>query len=264
MKKFEYKQRFFLVNTVRTPAKKFRLEETPCDHPEIEEYIMWKVKEEEKALVLIAAGFAADFNGEAYATVSGQNSNNSVMIPDVFMNAVLEDKEWNTVERTTKKIRKTYMARDLMKTISQAAWRCADPGVMFYDTMNKWNVCADTEHIHSTNPCVTGDTKVLTKDGKWFRIDSLLNKKTTILTSIGLIRENEITGSFKTGIKPIYTLTTKCGYELKLTADHKVFTINRGFVEAMNLIQDDYVLLPLHQVAEVEEIEDKEFVMMIL
>ncbi len=123
------------------------------DHPEIEEYIMWKVREEEKALALITSGITADFNGEAYATVSGQNSNNSVMIPNEFMNAVLEDREWNTIERITKKIRKTYRARDLMKMISQAAWRCADPGVMFYNTMNKWNVCADTEHIHSTNPC---------------------------------------------------------------------------------------------------------------
>ncbi|MEK6922842.1 MAG: adenosylcobalamin-dependent ribonucleoside-diphosphate reductase [Nanoarchaeota archaeon] len=123
------------------------------DHPEIEDYIMWKVKEEDKVQALIAAGYTSDFNGEAYQTVSGQNSNNSVMIPDKFMKTVIEDKDWPTIERTTKKIRKTYKARDLMKMISEAAWRCADPGVMFYDTMNKWNVCADTEHIHSTNPC---------------------------------------------------------------------------------------------------------------
>ena len=123
------------------------------DHPEIEDFIWWKVKEEEKVKALIDAGYPSDFNGEAYQTVSGQNSNNSVMIPDSFMEAVLEDKEWSTIERVTGKIRKTYKARDLMKKISGAAWRCADPGVMFYDMMNKWHTCSNTEHIHATNPC---------------------------------------------------------------------------------------------------------------
>lgn len=123
------------------------------DHPEIEDFIWWKVKEEEKVKALITAGYPSDFNGEAYQTVSGQNSNNSVMIPDSFMESALEDKEWSTIERVTGKIRKTYKARDLMKTISEAAWRCADPGVMFYDMMNKWHTCSNTEHIHATNPC---------------------------------------------------------------------------------------------------------------
>ncbi|MEK6952564.1 MAG: LAGLIDADG family homing endonuclease, partial [Nanoarchaeota archaeon] len=122
-------------------------------HPEIEDFIWWKVKEEEKVKALMAAGYPSDFNGEAYQTVSGQNSNNSLMIPDSFMEAVLEDKEWSTIERVTGKIRKTHNARDLMKKISEAAWRCADPGVMLYDTMNKWHTCSNTEHIHATNPC---------------------------------------------------------------------------------------------------------------
>lgn len=123
------------------------------DHPEIEDYILWKVKEEEKAQALIAAGYSSDFNGDAYQTVSGQNSNNSVMIPDAFMQAVLEDDEWDTTERTTGNVVKNYKARELMDMISEAAWRCADPGVMFYDAMNKWHTCKNTEPIHSTNPC---------------------------------------------------------------------------------------------------------------
>ncbi|MFH1592768.1 MAG: vitamin B12-dependent ribonucleotide reductase [Candidatus Woesearchaeota archaeon] len=123
------------------------------DHPEIEDYIMWKVKEENKVRALIKAGYSSDFNGEAYQTISGQNSNNSVMIADKFIQAVLEDKDWQTIERTTGKVSKTYKARDLMNMISKAAWRCADPGVMFYDTMNKWHTCKNTEHIHATNPC---------------------------------------------------------------------------------------------------------------
>ncbi len=233
------------------------------DHPEIEDYIMWKAKEEDKAKALIAAGYPADFNGEAYSTVSGQNSNNSVMIPNSFMQAVIEDKEWNTIERTTGKIRKTHKARDLMKMISYAAWRCADPGVMFYDTMNKWHTCKNSEHIHATNPCVTGDTKVLTQEGRWYRIDKLLEKKTTLITNTGILMENCIDGSFKNGVKPVYALTTQSGYELHLTADHKVFTVNRGFVEAMNLTKDDFVLLPFQQVTSLKGIDDKEFYQLI-
>jgi len=229
------------------------------DHPEIEEYITWKVKEEDKVQALINAGYSSDFNGEAYSTVSGQNSNNSVMIPDRFMQAVIEDKEWDTIERTTSKIRKTYKAHELMRMISHAAWRCADPGVMFYDTMNKWHTCKNSERIHATNPCVTGDTRILTADGNWIRIDKLVNKKTKIITNAGLILEREINGSFSTGVKPVYSLKTKSGYELKLTADHKVFTINRGFVKAMNLTKDDLVLLPFEPVSEIKDIDDKEF-----
>lgn len=151
------------------------------DHPEIEDYINWKVKEEEKVQALITAGYPSDFNGEAYQTVSGQNSNNSVMIPDSFMKAVLEDKEWHTTERTTKNIVKTYKARDLMKMISKAAWRCADPGVMFYDTINRWHTCKNTEHIHSTNPC-----------GEYIFIDNT----SCNLASINLMKFIEENGNF--------------------------------------------------------------------
>jgi len=136
--------------TTRRAAKMVILD---IDHPEIEDFILWKVREEEKAWALIRAGYPADFNGEAYRTVSGQNSNNSVRIPDEFMYAYLNDGEWSTRLRTTGEVWKTYRARDLMRTIAYAAWRCADPGVQFDTTINRWNPCPNTGRINATNPC---------------------------------------------------------------------------------------------------------------
>jgi ribonucleoside-diphosphate reductase alpha chain len=114
--------------TTRRAAKMVILD---VDHPEILDFIRWKAREEEKAKMLIAAGMDANFNGEAYATVSGQNSNNSVRITDAFMKAYEEDGEWKTTERTTGKVHETFKARDLMHEIAQAAWECADPGMQY-------------------------------------------------------------------------------------------------------------------------------------
>ena len=124
------------------------------DHPEIEGFIEWKVREENKAQMLIATGeFDSDFNGEAYRTVSGQNSNNSVRVTDGFMEAVQEDREWKTYRRTDGKVAGTYSARDLAEKISYSAWKCADPGVQFDTTINKWHTCKDSGRINASNPC---------------------------------------------------------------------------------------------------------------
>jgi ribonucleoside-diphosphate reductase alpha chain len=136
--------------TTRRAAKMVCLD---MDHPEIEDFILWKQREEEKAQMLIASGLEADFNAEAYRTVSGQNSNNSVRVPDGFMQAVLADGEWSTRARTTGQIVKTTRARELWDKIAQAAWRCADPGVQFDTTINKWHTCPNTDKIRASNPC---------------------------------------------------------------------------------------------------------------
>src|SRR5579884_549606 len=107
--------------TTRRAAKMVCLD---MDHPEIVDFIEWKVQEEKKAQALIAAGFSADFNGEAYHTISGQNSNNSVRVTDEFMHAVRHDGNWNTTTRTTKKVVQTYKARELWNKIAEAAWQC--------------------------------------------------------------------------------------------------------------------------------------------
>lgn len=123
------------------------------DHPEIEDFINWKVNEEKKAGVLIAAGYESNFNGEAYSTVAGQNANNSVRIPDEFMKAYENDGEWQTRMNTTGEAHKTYKARDLMDKIAQAAWQCADPGVQFDTTINEWHTSPNTARINASNPC---------------------------------------------------------------------------------------------------------------
>lgn len=123
------------------------------DHPEIEDFINWKVEEEKKVAVLIAAGYDSDFNGEAYATVSGQNSNNSVRINNEFLNAVKEDKEFNLTNRKDGKIYKTLKARDLWNQMGYAAWACADPGLQFDTTINEWHTCPKDGRINASNPC---------------------------------------------------------------------------------------------------------------
>jgi ribonucleoside-diphosphate reductase alpha chain len=136
--------------TTRRAAKMVCLD---MDHPEIVDFIEWKVREEKKAQALISEGFPADFNGEAYRTVSGQNSNNSVRVTDEFMQAVTEDREWKTIKRTTGEVADTYRARDLMKKITESAWRCADPGVQFDSTINRWHTCKESGRINASNPC---------------------------------------------------------------------------------------------------------------
>ena len=136
--------------TTRRAAKMVILD---MDHPEIADYIDWKLKEEDKAKVLIAAGYPADFNGEAYGTVSGQNSNNSVRIPDDFINAYLQGDSWKTTYRTSGEIADEYDARTLMEKIAYAAWACADPGVQFDSTIQKWHTCKNTGRINASNPC---------------------------------------------------------------------------------------------------------------
>ena len=136
--------------TTRRAAKMVILD---MDHPEIERFIGWKAREEDKAEILINAGLESDFNGEAYRTVSGQNSNNSVRVTDEFMEAVLKDGDWQTRQRTTGEIHDTHKARKLFDSITHAAWRCADPGVQFDTTVNRWHTCPNTARINASNPC---------------------------------------------------------------------------------------------------------------
>src|SRR6185503_15654361 len=115
------------------------------DHPEIVEFINWKMREEKKVHALIREGYDPDFNGEAYHTISGQNSNNSVRVSDEFMKAVENDGEWHTRMRTTGDVLETYKAKDLFEQICKAAWHCADPGVQYDTTINDWHTCANND-----------------------------------------------------------------------------------------------------------------------
>src|SRR2546422_7756528 len=123
------------------------------DHPEIREFIQWKAREEKKVAALIAAGYPSDFNGDAYRTVSGQNANNSVRVTDKFIEAVTKDAVWETTTRTTGEVVERLSARQLWREMAEAAWKCADPGLQFDDTINKWHTCKATDRIYASNPC---------------------------------------------------------------------------------------------------------------
>ena len=140
------------------------------DHPDIEAFVNWKVREEIKVAALVEGmkklngtqravaerlGLALDydFNGESYYTVSGQNSNNSVRLSDEFMDAVAADANWNLTRRTDGKPAKSLSARDLWSQINEAAWHCADPGVQFDSTINAWHTCPEGGRINASNPC---------------------------------------------------------------------------------------------------------------
>jgi ribonucleoside-diphosphate reductase alpha chain len=156
--------------TTRRAAKMVCLD---MDHPDIEEFVNWKVREEIKVQAMVEGlrlmkkadkEIAAqceklnlkldyDFNGEAYQTVSGQNSNNSVRIPDSFFDALDTDSDWRTVFRTNKTKGKTFKASKLWDEIGYAAWRCADPGVQYDTTINAWHTCPNAGPIRASNPC---------------------------------------------------------------------------------------------------------------
>ena len=124
-----------------------------ADHPEIRDFIQWKAREEKKVAALIAGGFSSDFNGEAYRTVSGQNANNSVRVTDKFMEAISKNGVWETRARTTGEVVERMAAKDLWMELAESAWKCADPGLQYDDTINRWHTCKNTDRIYASNPC---------------------------------------------------------------------------------------------------------------
>ena len=122
------------------------------DHPDIETFIAWKAGEEEKVRALVAAGYPSDFNGEAYATVAGQNSNNSVRVTNEFIEAMVADEDWDLTARTWGTV-KTVRARQLWSQIADAAWASADPGLQYHTTVNEWHTSPAGGEIRASNPC---------------------------------------------------------------------------------------------------------------
>ena len=153
--------------TTRRAAKMVCLD---LDHPDIEQFVDWKVREEIKVAAMVegmkrldkeqkkaaeATGLKLDydFNGESYMTVSGQNSNNSVRIPNAFFEALGDDEDWALNNRTDGQVQRHVSSRTLWDKIAYAAWRCADPGVQFDSTINQWHTCPNSGRINASNPC---------------------------------------------------------------------------------------------------------------
>lgn len=123
------------------------------DHPDIEEFVMTKAKEEDKIRALRDAGFDMDLGGADITSVQYQNANNSVRVNDEFMRAVEDGTEFGLRARGTGEVIETVDARELFRKISEAAWACADPGLQYDDTINDWHTNPETGRITASNPC---------------------------------------------------------------------------------------------------------------
>ena len=124
------------------------------DHPDIREFIWCKAKEEDKAAALRDAGFDMSIDGEGFKSIQYQNANNSVRVTDEFMRAVEEDGQWHLTSRATgQPVGEPISARELMREIAEAAWRCADPGVQYDTTINQWHTSPNSGRINASNPC---------------------------------------------------------------------------------------------------------------
>jgi ribonucleoside-diphosphate reductase alpha chain len=124
------------------------------DHPDIRDFIWCKANEEEKAAALRDAGFDMSIDGEGFFSIQYQNANNSVRVSDAFMRAVENDEDWRLIARVTgEPVGEPIPARQLMKEIAEAAWRCADPGVQYDTVINQWHTCPVSGRINASNPC---------------------------------------------------------------------------------------------------------------
>jgi ribonucleoside-diphosphate reductase alpha chain len=124
------------------------------DHPDIRDFIWCKAKEEDKAAALRDAGFDMSIDGDGFYSIQYQNANNSVRVSDAFMEAVENDEDWHLLARATgEPVGDPIPARQLMKEIAEAAWRCADPGVQYDTIINDWHTCPQSGRINASNPC---------------------------------------------------------------------------------------------------------------
>ncbi len=123
------------------------------DHPDILQFVQCKAKEEDKAAALRDAGFDMSIDGDGFFSIQYQNANNSVRVTDEFMQAVEEDREWDLVARSTGEAVETVSARELMREIALAAYRCADPGMQYDTTINRWHTSPNSGRINASNPC---------------------------------------------------------------------------------------------------------------
>jgi len=123
------------------------------DHPDIEEFIWCKAKEERKVRVLEAAGYDMSLDSPDWASIQYQNANNSVRVTDAFMQAAADDADWNLKARVDGSVLRTVRARELLHQIAAAAWECADPGIQYDTTINGWHTVPNSGRINASNPC---------------------------------------------------------------------------------------------------------------
>ncbi len=155
-----------------------------ADHPDIEQFVWAKAKEERKARVLSDAGFDMGLDGADSFSVQYQNANNSVRVTDEFMQAVVDDADWDLRAVTTGDVLRTVRARDLWREIAQASWECADPGLQFDTTINRWHTAPNHGRITGSNPC-----------SEYFHVEN----SACNLASINLLKYLQDDGGFDVG-----------------------------------------------------------------
>ena len=226
-----------------------------ADHPDVEDFIWCKAIEERKARVLRDAGFDMDLDGADSHSTQYQNANNSVRVTDEFMEAVLDGRDWDLVARTDGSVIRTVPARDLFRQIAHSAWECADPGLQYDTTINRWHTAPNTGRINGSNPCFPGSAKVHTdkglipfrelferaNQGECFGIYTHDATNPDTPSEQMLITSPE--AFMITGYNDIVRLRLDNGVELRCTPSHKIFTVNRGYVEARQLAFTDEIKL---------------------
>jgi ribonucleoside-diphosphate reductase alpha chain len=225
------------------------------DHPDIREFIWCKAKEEDKAAALRDAGFDMSIDGDGFQSIQYQNANNSVRVTDEFMRAVEEDGDWRLTARTTgEPVGEPISARELMSEIAEAAWRCADPGVQYDTTINQWHTSPNSGRINASNPCFPADARVHTTKGL-LPIGELVargeagedvrvytHRATAEEPGLGVVASRPV-AFMRNGVSPIVRLRFANGAELRCTPNHRIWTLNRGYVHAEDLTSRDRVLL---------------------
>ena len=231
------------------------------DHPDVEEFIVTKAREEEKIRVLRDAGFDMDLGGKDIVSVQYQNANNSVRVSDEFMNAVEKGGAFDLAARRTGEVVQTVDAKALFRKMAQAAWECADPGIQYDSTINDWHTCPESGRITASNPCFPADQRVVTDQGL-IRIDDLVTRAakgerfavyTNDVTSESESAERVVVSTptqyMITGTNEIVELRFSDGSRLRCTPGHRVWTANRGWVRAEDLTSDDRVVRSLRYAA---------------
>ena len=224
------------------------------DHPDVEEFIETKAREEEKIRVLRDAGYDMDLGGKDIASVQYQNANNSVRVSDEFMRAVEDSGSFGLAARMTGEIVETVDAKGLFRKMAQAAWECADPGIQYDDTINNWHTCPETGRITASNPCFPADQRVVTDSGL-VPIGDLVRRACDEVSFA--VYTNDVTAKqdpqdritatsptryMVTGRNEIVELRFSDGSRLRCTPNHRVWTANRGWVHACDLTDEDRVV----------------------
>ncbi len=224
------------------------------DHPDVEEFIETKAREEEKIRVLRDAGYDMDLGGKDIASVQYQNANNSVRVSDEFMRAVEDGGSFGLAARMTGETVETVDAKGLFRKMAQAAWECADPGIQYDDTINNWHTCPETGRITASNPCFPADQRVVTDSGL-VPIGDLVRRACDEVSFA--VYTNDVTAKqdpqdritatsptryMMTGRNEIVELRFSDGSRLRCTPNHRVWTANRGWVHACELTDEDRVV----------------------